>query len=184
MSDPQHDELNQQVGATPGTADLEAMTKDELLAYAGQVGAKVKPAMSKGEIIQIISETQSAVSGIGDSSEATPIAGAEEQISAASVSETDEKGNEETDEAMVGTIRIQDGVEQVKVGPNKWVPTIREEIVCDKPVVLFSKARAGKTVFGRTGKAIVFDETGKATVSAIDWLYLKNLPNYSLTEGA
>jgi hypothetical protein len=175
MSD-QREELNRQAGDAPGAeqarnsqpADLESMTKEELLAYAEQTGAKVKPAMNKSEIIQIITETQGAGVSSGDAAASTP---------------APEKGNAKTGKAPVGTIRVQDGVEQVKVGPDQWVPTIREEIASDEPVVLFSMERAGKTVFGKTGKPIVFDENGKATVCAIDGLYLKDLPNYSLVEG-
>jgi hypothetical protein len=33
-----------------------------------------------------------------------------------------------------------------------------------------------------TGRPIVFDEAGKAVVSAVDGLYLKDLPNYSLVD--
>jgi hypothetical protein len=160
-----YNESNLRTGAASGAGgdvSLDTMTKEELLAYAEQVGAKVKPAMNKPEIIQIITETRM------DAAPQPP------------ASEHDARDAGETDNDPVGAIRFHVGIEQVKVGSDQWVAVIREKAPDDKPVVLVSKARAGKTVFGKTGKPIVFDENGKAVVNAVDGLYLKDLPNYSL----
>jgi hypothetical protein len=82
--------------------------------------------------------------------------------------------------APIGTIRIQNGVEEVKVEADKWVPVIRREASSGDPVTVVSDKRAGKTIFAKTGRPITFDEKGRATVSAEDGLYLENLPGFVL----
>lgn len=152
---------------------LEDMNKEQLLAHAKSVGVDVKSSMNKPEIIQAI-EAHKEGNQSGAAPDDPPPASAAPNLPA--------ENNIGTDRVRIGTIRIEGGIEQVKVGPGIWVPTIREEIASDEPVTLYSKARAGKTVFGMTGKPIIFDEAGKAVVSAIDGRYLKDLPNYSLVE--
>jgi hypothetical protein len=45
-------------------------------------------------------------------------------------------------------------------------------------VAVVSKRRKGKTIFAVSGKPIVFDNEGKATVNEEDALYLKSCPDF------
>jgi hypothetical protein len=165
-------------GLVTGEMSLDSMSKDELLAHAEKLGVKAKPAMNKPEIIQAIEKFQAGARSEDDGGQ--PPQGAGNSNTAPKTLEAEKEDGAAPGNAPVGTIRFQEGIEQVKVGQDEWVPTIREDIASDEPMVLLSEKRAGKTVFGKTGKPITFDQAGKATVSAIDSLYLKDLPGYSL----
>jgi hypothetical protein len=152
------------------------MSKEQLLARAEKAGAKAKPTMNKAEIIQAIIDAEGgAVSD--NQNEASLGAGAE------TPSSKDNGNTAEDDDAAIGTLRIREGVESVKIGPGTWVPTIRENISSGKPVVIVSEKRAGKTIVAVTGIPITFDENGRATVKAEDGYYLKGLPGFSLEKG-
>jgi hypothetical protein len=189
MSD-QAGELNRdQVSGTESAEDeqvkeeeisLDSMTKEQLLVYAEKVAVKVKPAMNKAEIIQAITDAR------GDADEGeSPGAGTDDHPQdEGNISSGNEAPHPvDTDNPQIGTIRVLDGVELVKIGPGLWVPAVREKISPGKPVVIFSEKRAGKTIFAITGTPIVFDETGRATVNAEDGLYLRTLPGCSLEKG-
>jgi hypothetical protein len=168
--------------AVPGTEnneDLKTLTKDQLLSYAEKIGAKVKPAMSEDKIIQVIEDFQKADADghppVTDTGTGAGAALAQGGGDPSGASPSADNGPKKKDNAPVGTIRTVDGVEEVKVSDDKWVPTIRDNIVSDKPVVVVSKKRAGKSIFAKTGELITFDGNGRATVSAIDALYLKTV---------
>jgi hypothetical protein len=165
---------------TQGEAEisLDSMSKEQLLSYAEKAGVKVKPAMNKAEIIQAIADAQNNADSDGGEGSG-PGADASPENKGPSM----DKEDVETDNTPIGTIRSLNGVELVKIGPDEWIPAIRENISSRKPVVVISEKRAGKTIFAITGKPIAFDEAGRATVSAEDGFYLRNLPGYSLEEG-
>jgi hypothetical protein len=152
----------------PETVDLRTLTKEQLLTRAEQIGVKAKPAMSKDEIIKVIEDFQADREENG-----RPSAGEQERTG-------DEKPPENKSEAVpqagepIGKIKTVDGVEYVNVG-DAWVPVIRDNTASDKPVVVVSEKRAGKTIFAKTGKPITFDENGRATVSADDARYLTSI---------
>lgn len=50
--------------------------------------------------------------------------------------------------------------------------------VKDGLVEVVSKKRAGKSVYGATGKIVTFDADGKATVELADALHFKNVPGF------
>lgn len=50
--------------------------------------------------------------------------------------------------------------------------------VKDGLVEVVSKKRAGKSVYGTTGKIVTFDADGKATVDLEDALHFKNVPGF------
>jgi hypothetical protein len=158
-----------------GPVDLKTLTKEQLLAFAEKIGTKAKPAMSKEEIIKSIEDFQET-KGMNEEPTDPPTGNGEAKERA--------KTN---DTEPVGTIRIDDGVEYVKVSADKWVPTIRDNITSDKPAVVVSKKRAGKTIYAKTGKPITFDGSGRATVSADDARYLTSIvidevPEYTVEE--
>jgi hypothetical protein len=156
--------------------DLKSLNKDQLLEYSGKIGAKAKPAMNKDEIIHVIEDFEKAREADGGqppADETQGQTGAEGAVSPPA-QEGDNTPVKEKDDTPVGTIRVVDGVEVVNVGAG-WVPTIRENIASDKPAVVISKKRAGKTIFAKTGNPITFDKNGRATVCAVDALYLKSI---------
>jgi hypothetical protein len=151
-------------GILPDATLLESLSKDQLLAYAKELGAKADFSMKKADIMQAIMDRadQAANTVVGDRPS------------------IDEDQADKTEVTPIGTIRIIQGVEMVKVNDLDWVPTIREAMPLDRSVVIISKRRTGKTIYAKTGKPITFDENGQATVDTADWLYLKKLPDFSL----
>ncbi|MDR0719344.1 MAG: hypothetical protein LBF78_06880 [Treponema sp.] len=161
---------------------LDSMSKEQLLARAEKAGVKVKSTMNKAEIIQAIIDAEGGA--ISDNqNEESPGAEAETPPSDKKDLSKDKGHTAEADDAEIGTVRIREGVESVKIGPGKWIPTVRENIPPGKPVVIISEKRAGKTIIAVTGIPITFDENGRATVKAEDGHYLKDLPGFSLEKG-
>jgi hypothetical protein len=159
-------------GVTGGITDaatLESMSKDQLLAYAKELGAKADFSMKKADIIQVILDRGGQTESNTVPGDSIPPPGASPENQA-----------DQTDATPIGTIRIRGGVELVKVNPTDWVPVIREALPPNKPMVIISMQRAGKTIFAKTGKPITFDEQGRATVDREDGLYLQEFPDFSL----
>jgi len=48
----------------------------------------------------------------------------------------------------------------------------------EKPRIIVSKIRAGKTIIAVTGKPVVFNDKGEAEVSERDYLYLRKIPGF------
>jgi hypothetical protein len=174
-----------------GAVDLKASTKEQLLAFAEKIGVKAKPAMSKDEIVKAIEDFQAAREADGKLS-AEGQEGNGGGSNSAKNGEDDEKPLEKTTKAIphtgdpIGAIKTINGVEYVNVG-TAWIPTIRNNAASNKPVVVVSKKRAGRTIYAKTGKAITFDENGRATVSAEDAQYLTGIiinevPEYTAEE--
>jgi hypothetical protein len=150
------------------TVDLKSLNKEQLLEYAKKIGVEAKPAMNKEEIIRAIEDFQEAREAGGGQ---TPSDETQGQAGTEGGGQPPAQGE---DGDPPGTIRVVDGVEMVNTG-TAWVPTIRENIVSDKPVLVFSEKQAGKTIFAKTGEPITFDKNGRATVCAADALYLKSI---------
>jgi hypothetical protein len=166
-------------GGENAAIDGENMTKEQLLTLAKEIGVKAKAAMSKEEIIKAIEDFQAAQ----EVNRKPPSEGQEGNGSGtdpAKSGEDEEKPQGVPQKAIlptgdpIGTIKTINGAEYVNVG-TAWVPAIRDNITSDKPVVVVSKKRAGKTIYATTGKAITFDENGRATVSAEDARYLTSI---------
>jgi hypothetical protein len=161
---------------------LDSMSKEQLLARAEKAGAKVKPTMNKPEIIQAIIDAEGGA--VSDNQNEASLGAGTETPPRGTIDKPPDKGHTvEADGAEIGTVRTREGVESVKIGPETWIPTIRESISSGKPVVIVSEKRAGKTIVAVTGIPITFDENGRATVKAEDGHYLKDLPGFSLEKG-
>jgi hypothetical protein len=161
----------------PDATSLESMSKDQLLSYAKEIGAKADFSMKKADIMQAIMDkgghVETGSSTVPEDPPDPSLAGPPEE----------EGDHDKTDDTPIGTIRILEGVEKVKVNGTDWVPVIRVGIPSNRPVVMSSPRRAGKTIYAKTGKPITFDEQGRATVDMEDWAYLKNLPDFFIALG-
>ena len=160
-------------GGEPPAINLAEMTKEQLLELAAEKNIDtVDEVMEKEEIIQLLVEADPSLS-------VAPPAGSDPVVTEDEGAGGGEPPAETTvpasDDCEIGTIRVVRGVESVKVSEGKWVPTIRENIETGKPVKIISKKRAGQTIFAKTGKAITFDNEGKALVSAVDGQYLESI---------
>lgn len=107
----------------------------------------------------------------------------EKETKAAEPTKTTESTEPNAD-AEQGTVEAASNAEKQTDENQKSENQIEEKksglpfTVKDGLVEVVSKKRAGKSVYGATGKIVTFDADGKATVEIADALHFKNVPGF------
>lgn len=110
----------------------------------------------------------------------------EKETKAAEPTKTTEstESTEPNADAEQGTVEAASNAEKQSDENQKSENQIEEKksglpfTVKDGLVEVVSKKRAGKSVYGATGKIVTFDADGKATVEIADALHFKNVPGF------